>query len=137
MFRNGLKFLPPERQAPPPMLHSGFPLELRAVADYLLWARDAEEQAWFRDDYQIALRTCLNLGKGYPNPFVLACRETLGLHPDKVWPAMIARKRWLLGTTFREGVDDVTWHPHWELIAKWELRQKPSGSVKFLPRKIA
>lgn len=120
--------------------YPGFPSELVSVMDYLLWARDAEEHPWFRDDYQIAFRTCLNLGKGYPKPFVLASRETHGLHPDKFWPALVARSRWLLGKGFREGVDDVTWHPHAELVAAWELRQlkkKPCRRVEFLPRRVA
>lgn len=127
--------------------------ELRPIVDYLLWARDAEIEPWFRDDYQIALRTCLNLGKGVPRPFAVACRETLGLHPDKVWPAIVERKRWLLKGAFREGVDDVTWHPHAELVAAWEARQnvsenvsesvrgtspkKPCRRVEFLPRRVA
>lgn len=125
--------------------YPGFPPELVAVLDYLLWARDAEEHPWFRTDYQIAFRTCLNVGQGCPKPFVVASRETLGLHPDKIWPALVARSRWLLGNRFREGLDDVTWHPHPELVAAWEARQvvteaprkKPCRRVEFLPRRAA
>lgn len=119
----------------------GFPHELAAIVEYLLSARDCEEHAWFRDDYQIALRTCLNLGNGVAKPFVVACRETLGLHPDKIWPAMVERQRWLLRGAFREGVDDVTWHPSAELVAAWEARQvprkKPCRRVEFSPRRVA
>jgi len=121
-------------------LYPGFHPQLVAVMDYLLWARDSEEDKWFADDYQIAFRTCLNLGKERPYPFATACRETLGLHPDKVWPSIVERRRWLMGKAFREGVDDVTWNPHPELLAAWELgqvRKKPCRSVRFVERKIA
>jgi hypothetical protein len=57
---------------------------------------------------------------------------------------MVARSRWLLGNRFREGVDDVTWHPHPELVASYDarvaaeaFRKKPCRRVEFLPRKAA
>lgn len=117
-----------------------FPVELTSVIDYLLWARDAEEDPWFRDDYQITIRTCLNVGKGVLEPFVVACCETLGLHPEQVWASISARRRVQMGRLFREGLDDVTFHPHPELVAAWEARQvrkKPCRRVEFLPRKVA
>jgi len=122
--------------------------ELVAITDYLLWARDAEENPWFRDDYQIAFQTCLNLGNGVAAPFVVACCETLGCHPDEVWERIVAQMRAKNGKYFREGLDDVTFHPHPELVAAWELkaskivenqylRKKPCRRVEFLPRRAA
>jgi len=94
------------------------------------------------------MRTCLNVGRGLADAFAVAGYETLGLHPDDIWPRMVERKRWLMGKYFREGVDDVTFHPHPELVAAYELRisaeiaaqtlrKKPCRRVEILPRRTA
>ena len=55
-----------------------------------------------RDDYRIAWITVRIAARGEPAPFVTATYAVLGLHPDKVWPAVVARRRALLGARYAE-----------------------------------
>lgn len=66
--------------------------QVQAVCDYLVWARDSEPDVWLRDDYQIALLTCLHAADGSVSPAVQATRDYLGLDPSAVWPAILARR---------------------------------------------
>lgn len=66
--------------------------QVQAVCDYLVWARDSESDVWLRDDYQIALLTCLHAADGSTSPAVQATRDYLGLDPAEVWPAILARR---------------------------------------------
>jgi hypothetical protein len=53
-----------------------------------------ESDPHFRDDLRIAV---LRSDRGERLPHVSASYAVLGLHPDKVWPAILARRRALLG----------------------------------------
>lgn len=66
--------------------------QVQAVCDYLVWARDSESDVWLRDDYQIALLTCLHAADGSVFPAVQATRDYLGLDPSEVWPAILANR---------------------------------------------
>ena len=67
------------------------------VLSHLERAEAKEPDAWMRDDYRIAWITTLYASQGNPQPHVDATYRVLGLHPDKVWPAILARRRALLG----------------------------------------
>jgi hypothetical protein len=63
----------------------------------LIQSEAHEASPHFRDDYRqsfIALTLAL---EGSPIPFIEASYRMYGLHPDKVWPAMVARRAALIG----------------------------------------
>jgi len=60
-------------------------------------AEAREVDPHFRDDIRIAWITVLRASRGEPSPHVSATYTVLGLHPDRVWPAIIERRRALLG----------------------------------------
>lgn len=74
-------------------------LSLR-ICDYLSRAEAKEIDPWMRDDLRIALITTLRAARGERNPHVSATYTVLGLHPDKVWPAIEARRRAQLGNLY-------------------------------------
>ena len=51
----------------------------------------------FRDDSRISWITVLKASRGESIPHVSATYAVLGLHPDKVWPAIVKRRKALLG----------------------------------------
>lgn len=63
----------------------------------LVEAESREPEPWHRDDYRIARITVALARDGSPIPHVEATYRVLGLHPDKVWPSILARRRALLG----------------------------------------
>lgn len=60
-------------------------------------AERKEFDPWLRDDIRIAWITTLYASRGNPQPHVDATYRVLGLRPDKVWPAICARRAALLG----------------------------------------
>jgi hypothetical protein len=56
-----------------------------------------EVNAHLRDDYRQAFITLALAEKGSLIPFVEASYTMYGVHPDKVWPKMIAYRQWMLG----------------------------------------
>jgi hypothetical protein len=69
------------------------PFSLR-VLSRLAQALTQEIDPWLRDDIQIARWTVLYAARGEAEicgPHVLASYQVLGLHPEKVWPAIQAR----------------------------------------------
>ena len=58
-----------------------------------------ESDPWLRDDIRIAWIATLYAAQGNPQPLIDATYRVLGLHPDKVWPAIVARRAALLGLT--------------------------------------
>lgn len=68
-----------------------------SILDYLASAEMREEDVWLRDDVRIAWITVLNASQGSPIPHIEASYAVLGLHPDKVYPAIVARREALLG----------------------------------------
>jgi hypothetical protein len=68
-----------------------------SILGYLASAEMREEDVWLRDDIRIAWITVLNAAQGSPIPHIEATYTVLGLHPDKVYPAILARREALLG----------------------------------------
>lgn len=66
----------------------------------LFYAETHEVNPHFQDDYRIAAITVLRAARGESIPHVSATYTVLGLHPDKVWPAIVARRRALLGAEY-------------------------------------
>lgn len=88
-------------------------------------AEDREPNVWFRDDIRIAWITVLRAARGEAIPHVTATYAVLGLHPDKVWPAIMARRRAQLGTLYEAFYPFETAPP-----------KKPSASVKRSPQSL-
>jgi hypothetical protein len=94
------------------------------VVRRLRTAEATETDPWLRDDIQIARLTVVYAATGEAvccSPDVLASYEILGLHPEKVWPAIQARRKALLGPI------DVSGAPP----------KKSAQSVKLWPEKIS
>ncbi|HUD64676.1 MAG TPA: hypothetical protein VMQ17_08865 [Candidatus Sulfotelmatobacter sp.] len=51
----------------------------------------------WQDDYRISWITVRNAAQCVPEPHVVASYAVLGLHPSKVWPAIVERRKALLG----------------------------------------
>jgi len=81
----------------------------RAISDWsdrvlvrLVEAESREADAWFRDDYRIA-RVAVGLARaGNPIPHIEATYQVLGLHPEKVWPAILRNREQMLGSLYRK-----------------------------------
>ena len=59
-----------------------------------------EPDPHFQTDYRIAWITVLYAARGELEPHVQATYAVLGLHPDKVWPAIEARRKAMLGADY-------------------------------------
>jgi hypothetical protein len=70
---------------------------LLRIMDYLAEAERHTPDPWLRDDIRIAWITCLFAGRGYEVPDVIATYQVLGIHPDKVWPSILARRENIIG----------------------------------------
>jgi hypothetical protein len=94
------------------------------VLEGLEQAEASEPNLHFQSDYRISWITVLRAARGDPRPHVSACYVVLGLHPDRVWPSLVARRRAQLGIFYEEffGV---------ELPPK-----KPAQSVRLVRDKI-
>jgi hypothetical protein len=62
-------------------------------------AEQKESDLWLRDDIRIAWITVLEASRGNPQPHIDATYKVLGIHPDKVWPAICARRAAILGSS--------------------------------------
>ena len=80
----------------PPGSSESLPLAEHVLA-YLEVCEKKEADPWLRDDIRIAWVTVLYASRGNSQPHVDATYQVLGLHPDKVWPAILARREALLG----------------------------------------
>lgn len=92
------------------------------VVRQLRIAEARETDPWLRDDIKIARLTVAYAGLGEAvccSPHVLASYEVLGLHPEKVWPAIQERRKAL-------GPIDVIGAPP----------KKPAQSVTLWPKKM-
>jgi hypothetical protein len=59
----------------------------------------------FKSDYRQAWITASFAQKNVPVPFVAASYAIYGLHPDKVWPAIVADRKARLGTEYYDWYD--------------------------------
>lgn len=69
---------------------------------YLEWAEAHESDRWLQDDYRQAWIVVLLADRGLPFPFVTASYIMYGLHPNKLWPAIMARRRAKLGPLYSQ-----------------------------------
>jgi hypothetical protein len=72
----------------------------------LIQAETHEANPHFRDDIRQAFITVSFAAKGDTQPFVNASYRMYGLHPDKLYAAIEARKRAQLGTLYHEITHD-------------------------------
>ena len=75
---------------------------VRRILCSLESAEAHEPNAHFQDDYRIAWLTVLRASQGLRQPHVAATYAVLGLHPDKVWLAIVERRKALLGVLYEE-----------------------------------
>lgn len=77
-----------------------------------------EENPHYQDDYRIAWLTVRFAARGDAAPHVSATYAVLGVHPEKVWASIVARRKAQLGPLY-EKVFGVDLPP-----------KKPAGSVR-------
>lgn len=75
---------------------------VRRVLSRLERAELREPDPHFQCDYRVAWITVYNAAASVPSPHRAATYAVLGLHPDKVWPAIVARRKALLGPLYEE-----------------------------------
>lgn len=63
-------------------------------------AEKEESNPHLRDDLRVAWVTCLYAARNEPTPHVRASLSVLGLHPDQVWPKILANRKAKLGNEF-------------------------------------
>lgn len=111
------------------------PLSRRILAR-LAAALSQEPDPWLRDDLKIARLMVLYAANGEAvscAPQVMASYEVLGLHPEKVWPAIVARRKAKLGSEYSRSYDA---NGNW-IVADWTRQlvalppKKPAQSVKL------
>lgn len=74
----------------------------RRVLTRLEDAEVRESNPHFQDDYRIAWITVMRASRGEVRPHLSATYAVLGLHPDRVWPAIVARRKAILGSGFEK-----------------------------------
>jgi len=79
-----------------------------------------EPNPHFQDDYRIAWITVLRASRGELLPHVSAAYAVVGLHPEKIWPAILERRKALLGPLYS---------PELALAARAAPPKKPAQSV--------
>jgi hypothetical protein len=82
----------------------------------------------FQADYRIAWITVLRAARGERLAHISATYAVLGLHPDKVWPAIVARRKALLGSYYED-----FWGEKFRPVAP---PRKPPQSVRHAIRKF-
>lgn len=80
----------------------------RRVQDYLEWAEAHEPDVWLRDDYRQAWIALGFAARGLRHPFVAASYRMYGLHPDRLWPAILERRRAKLGPLYAKFFPEAT-----------------------------
>jgi len=73
---------------------------VRRILARLADAERREVDPWVRDDLRIAWITVLNAARGDTIPHIAATYTVLGLHPDRVWSAIVERRKALLGSCY-------------------------------------
>jgi hypothetical protein len=82
------------------MASASLPRIARRILFWLERAEWREPNPHFQDDYRIAWITVLRSARGERIPHVSATYAVVGLHPDKVWPAIVERRKSLLGAAY-------------------------------------
>jgi hypothetical protein len=95
------------------------PAIARRVLSRLEDAELREVNPHFQADYRIAWITVLRASRGELGAAISASYAVLGLHPEKVWPAIVERRKAQLGMLYEE-ICGVTLPP-----------KKPAQSVRI------
>jgi hypothetical protein len=103
------------------------PLAVRILSRLEL-AEWYEPNPHFQDDYRIAWITVLRADRGEAIPHVSATFTVLGLHPEKVWPAIVARRLAQLGSL------DL-YEKFYGPLELETVPKKPSRSVRIVPQR--
>jgi hypothetical protein len=82
------------------LARTGEPSFTDRILACLIQAEAHENDPWLRDDIRQSFITLSLAENGDPQPFVSASYRMYGLHPDKLWPAIIARREALLGREY-------------------------------------
>ena len=82
------------------------PLPICELSDRVLSRLEASEIAepdlHLQTDLRIAWITVLYAARNFPEPDVLASYRVLGLHPEKIWPSIVERRKALLGPLYEK-----------------------------------
>ena len=80
-------------------------MRLDRILDRLWEAERSEPDIHLRSDYRQAF-ICVSLAsRGEAQPFVTSSYTMYGIHPDKVWPHIIAKRKAKLGEEFADWFD--------------------------------
>lgn len=82
------------------MPESSLPDLSERILSQLERAEAHESNPHLQADYRIAWITVIRASRGELWPHVTATYEVLGLHPEKVWSAIVARRKALLGPLY-------------------------------------
>jgi hypothetical protein len=82
------------------------------ILDRLQKAELSEPNIWYRQDYRQAF-ICVSLARRCePQPFITSSYRIYGLHPSKVWPMIMAKRKARLGKEFADWYDQAgNWKP--------------------------
>ena len=105
------------------MRHVSPPGFVRRILSRLESAERREIDPHFQDDYRIAWITVLYADRGFWEPQVAATYAVIGLHPSKVWAAIVERRKAALGFLYEEFYGEGV------LPSK-----KPPASVRSIPQ---
>ncbi len=108
---------------------------VRRILERLTQLEVREVNPHFQSDYRIAYIAVLYAWREVQNPLVHASYIVLGLHPAKVWPSIVARRKALLGKQYPLFYDEAG---NWKidpLADPWVSAspRKPVQSVKLFP----
>ncbi len=102
----------------------------RRILARLERAELCEPDPHFRDDYRIAWITVLNAWRGSScPPHVLATYSVLGVHPEKVWPLVVARRKANLGYEYSAWYDENG--NLWPQASAWAAPPKKPVQMEF------
>jgi hypothetical protein len=90
----------------------------------LIRAEAHESNPHFKDDIRQAFIVVSLAAEGHPQPMVEASYRMFGLHPDKVYPAIVARRRAILGSLYDEMMQGSSFP------FEFPSRKKPAQSVR-------
>jgi hypothetical protein len=108
---------------------------VRRVLSRLWQSEVSEVNPHFQADYRIAYIAVLLAARDVPNPVVNASYLVMGIHPSKVWPRIVARRKALLGKEYPLFYDE---RDNWRsepLPDPWlsQSPRKPVQSVRLTP----
>jgi hypothetical protein len=102
------------------------------ILSRLVEAEAREPNPHLQTDYRIAWITVLYAWQEFSSPHVSAWYRVLGLHPERVWPAIVARRKALLGSHYEQFFGGCEGESSEALPPK-----KPAQSVRILPLRKA